>query len=135
MIEVYDHEVLQIEQAKKDLEAHAQGRRNYEDFDREIKEKFASIGFAVTVNWYTAANPDNTEIEGVLIPDITVDGRIGTDGAIAEPGTFTFDHDRQVHEVTHDLLELGDEASSVIKTGPMDSAHRDILAAHKHHKH
>lgn len=135
MINLYDHEVLQIEAVLNELTARAQSRREYAAFDREIKEKVAAIGFVATVNWFTAAGPDNVPIPDMLMPEITIDGRIAPDGRILAPEDFAFDHNQQVHEVTHDMLGLGEEASSVIKTGAMDTAHRDTLAAHKNHKH
>lgn len=134
MINLYDSEILKIEQVLGDLKMRAVSRRNYEDFDREIKEKLAEAGFVATVHWFTAAGPDNVQIPDMLMPEVTIDGRIATDGSILGADQFTFDHDRQVHEVTRNLLELPDQ-DGVIKTGSIDAAHREILDAHKNHKH
>jgi len=134
MIDLYDSEVIKIEQVLDTLKARAINRRNYEDFDREIKEKLAEAGFVATVHWFTAAGPDKVQIPDMLMPEITIDGRIAPDGAVLAADQFEFDHNQQVHEVTHNLLELPGE-DGVIKTGPIDAAHRDILDAHKHHKH
>lgn len=133
MIDVYDHEVIEINKVMDALKARSTGARHLDDFDREIKERFADIGFRVTVNWHTAAGPDNIEIPDLYMPEVTIDGRIAPDGDVLKPGEYAFDHDQQVHEVTNDLLELGEEG--VIKTGKIDPGQQAILDAHKHHRH
>jgi hypothetical protein len=132
VIDLYDHEVLRIREVQQAVEARAEGgSHDYEAFDREIKERFAKIGFVASVNWYTCKDPNNIEITGMFMPEISIDGRIGADGQLAKPGEFVFDHDRQVHEVTHDLLGLGEEG--VIKTEGMSGDHKDALSTHKKH--
>lgn len=122
MIDVYDSDIEQIEAVRDVLRARSAGRRDYEEFDREIKDRYAEIGFAVTVNWHTAAGPDGRQVEGTLIPVVTLDGRL--DGRI-------FDPDRMVHEVTNDLLKLGE--GGVIATGKLDPAQKAAMDAHKGH--
>lgn len=133
MIDLYDSEVIKIEKVLDALKMRAVSRRNYEDFDREIKEKLAEAGFVATVHWFTAAGPDNIQIPDMLMPEVTIDGRIAPDGGVLAADQFTFDHEQQVHEVTNDLLEIGD--GGVIKTGKLDPEQKAILDAHKHHKH
>jgi hypothetical protein len=103
--DLYDHEVERILQLQVRLNDRARYRRhNYNDFDREIREAFAGIGFTVEVNWHEFG-VDGQKQDGAM-PEVTVTGR-------TDP-SHVFDKDRQVHEVTSDLLGLGEEG--VIKT-------------------
>jgi hypothetical protein len=105
--DLYDHEVEEILQLQLRLNDRARHRRhNYNDFDREIREAFAEIGFTVEVNWHEFSVGGQKQ-EGAM-PEVTVTGR-------TDP-SFEFDKDRQVHEVTRDVLGLGEEG--VIKTDP-----------------
>jgi hypothetical protein len=107
VLEPYDHEVKAIIELLAELNARARAKsHNYNDFEREIRDRFAKIGFTVDVNWYTFAIGE-VQQDGAM-PEITVTGR--TDGK------FQFDKDRQVREVTDDILGTGDEG--VIKTDP-----------------
>ena len=130
MIELYDSEVATIDEVLKTLNIRLAGRREFEAFDREIKERLAEAGFKATVNWWTVADSDGTPIPDRYDPVVTIDGRIGTDGDVLAAGKFTFDHDRQVHEVTNDLLGLGE--GGVIKTDKIDPGHKAVLDAHTH---
>lgn len=107
ILNVYDSDVKKLLDLQESLNERAKnGQLNYDDFEKEIKEKFAAIGFRVNVNWWTY------EIDGVkqdgAMPEITVTGRIDA--------AFRFDPDRQVHEAVHDVLGLGEEGW--IKTDP-----------------
>ncbi len=107
MPDIYDHEIAQIIEVRQKLEQRASERSfNYGDFEREIKERYAEIGFTVGVNWHEYS-VGGRKVEGSAMPEITVTGR--TDEA------FRFDPDRQVHEVTSNILELPGQ-SGVIKT-------------------
>lgn len=130
MIELYDSEVVTIEAILNTLNIRRAGRREFEAFDREIKERLAEAGFKASVNWWTVADSDGTVIPDRYDPVVTIDGRIAPDGGTLDAGAFEFDHDRQVHEVTHDLLELGE--GGVIKTDKIDPGHKGILDAHSH---
>lgn len=103
-VEIHDSEVIEIERIVKILndKAHS-GRLDYDAFQREIKDRFHTLGFIVDVKWYT------TNVDGVLVPEIDIQDRTER---------RQFDHDRQVHEVTNDLLELGE--GGVIHTSPGD---------------
>lgn len=105
VLDTYDHEVEAILALLASLNERAKARRhNYNDFEREIREKFAELGFTVDVSWYEF-ELDGRRQDGAM-PEVTVTGRTDKD--------FTFDPDRQVHEVTSDVLGLGD--GGVIKT-------------------
>lgn len=113
MIDVYDHEVDELIRVQHVLEQRAHDRmRNYGDFEREIKERFAEIGFVVDVNWFSYAV--NGEVQAMsAMPEVSVVGR-------TDP-SFVFDQDRQVHEVTSNLLGLsGDQG--VIDTSGYDTS-------------
>lgn len=108
VLDVYDTEVEQIFGVLSRLQDRAKYRRhNYNDFDREIREAFAEIGFTVEVNWHEFSRAGQKQ-EGAM-PEVTVTGR-------TDPG-FEFDKDRQVHEATSNVLGLPGE-DGVIKTDP-----------------
>lgn len=109
VLDLYDHEVEEILQLQLRLNEKARyGRHNYTDFEREIRERFAGIGFTVEVSWYGFAVGGQKQ-DGAM-PEVTVTGR--TDQK------HVFDNDRQVHEVTHNVLGLPGEDAGVIKTSP-----------------
>ena len=104
-IDVYDHEVEQIIAVQNQLLARCGAMRNYGDFEREIKERFAEIGFAAQVTWHTYSLGGKPQ-EGAL-PDVTLTGRLER---------REFDHDRQVAEVTRNVLNIPGQ-EGVIKSG------------------
>lgn len=110
--EIYDHEIDKIHRTLEALRIKAQSPQNYQAFQDEIKERFADLGFVVTVKWW------ETNVEGVLQPEIEITGR-------TESG-FVFDRDQQTHEVTNDLLDLG--TGGVIKSS-------EGMAKIEQHKH
>jgi hypothetical protein len=100
VLDLYDHEVKQVIGLMELLnEAARRGPLNYADFEREIRDRFARLGFTVDVNWYRFS-VGGVEQDGAM-PEITLTGR--TDGK------FQFDPDRQVHEAVHNVLELPGE--------------------------
>jgi hypothetical protein len=108
VLDVYDSDVEKIFGVLARLQDRARHRRhNYNDFDREIREAFAEIGFTVAVNWHEF-EADGQKQDGAM-PEVTVTGR-------TDPG-FAFDKDRQVHEATSNILGLPGE-TGVIKTDP-----------------
>lgn len=108
VLDLYDHEVEEILQLQLRLSEKARyGRHNYTDFEREIRERFAGIGFTVEVSWYGFAVGGQKQ-DGAM-PEVTVTGR--TDAG------HVFDKDRQVHEVTRNVLGIPGE-EGVIKTDP-----------------
>lgn len=107
-IELYDSDVKKIMAIQLALQERYQGSmRSYTAFEHEARERFAEAGLLIEVNWYTYEVSGQPQ-EG-LMPEIKITGRT--------PGAFVFDHDRQVHEVTHNLLRIPGE-EGVIKTDP-----------------
>lgn len=107
VLDIYDHEVQGLLDLQEKLQERAKAKRhNYNDFEREIKDEFAAIGFTVNVNWNEYAI-GGVRQEGAM-PTITVTGRVDK--------KFVFDPDRQVYEAVHDVLGLGE--SGWIKTDP-----------------
>jgi hypothetical protein len=107
ILDLFDSEVKAIMGLVAELNARARAKsHNYNDFEREIRDRFAKLGFTVDVNWYEYAI-GGAKQDGAM-PEITVTGR--TDDK------FQFDPDRQVREVTDDILGTGD--AGVIKTDP-----------------
>lgn len=100
ILDLYDSEVAQVLAVLGELRERAAAKRhNYNEFEREIRDRFAAIGFTVDVNWYEFAL-DGQPQEGAM-PEVTISGR-------ADP-SFKFDPDQQVHEAVHDVLGLGEE--------------------------
>jgi hypothetical protein len=114
VLDLYDHEVKDILRVQQDLRDRAAAKdHNYESFEREVRYRFAEIGFEVDVNWYRYGieQPGGTvqEVEGAAMPEITITGRI-------DKG-HQFDHDRQVHEAVSNILQLPGQ-EGWIKTDP-----------------
>lgn len=116
--EILDSEMLDIERVLDTLKARCEDGRRLDrgQFDAEIVDRFARIGFKVDVKWW------HTNIEEVKMPEIEIIGRTVTK---------EFDHDRMTHEVTSDILGLG--TGGVIKTSADDLA--KIHAVEQGHKH
>lgn len=107
VLDLYDSDVEAVFGVLARLQDRARYRRhNYNDFDREIREAFAEIGFTVEVNWHEFSRQGQKQ-DGAM-PEVTVTGR-------TDPG-FVFDNDRQVHEVTGNVLGLPAGDGGVIKT-------------------
>lgn len=100
--EIYDTEIIAIQEVLEAMKKRGeQGGTDFGMWDAECQDRFAKIGFKVVINWY------RTNVEGVLIPEITISDRTER---------HDFDHDRQVAEVTGDVLGFGE--GGVIKTDP-----------------
>lgn len=107
ILDVYDHEIDKILAVQEKLQERARDRpRNYNDFEREIKERYEDIGFIVTVKWKNYAMNGVVQ-QGSALPEVDFVGR-------CDP-KFVFDHDQQVHEVTHNILGIPGQ-EGVIKT-------------------
>lgn len=127
-LDVYDHELADISTVYAILkQRYEQKLCNYLTLEREARERFGEIGFEVVINWYSYGE----RVTGLAIPEsaspeIIISGRIDR--------SHVFDHDRQVHEVTHNLLGLPEEDAGVIKTDQGDSFKRymDGQAGHGH---
>jgi len=107
--EPYDSEIIQISQVMDRLDAMRQRPINPEAFYQAGVEMFNEIGIVADILIYEAADHRGQLIPGTWIPEVVLKSRIDTKHA--------FDWDRQVHEVTNDILELG--TKGVIKTGKM----------------
>lgn len=118
-IELYDSDILVIEKVYQILqERGASGSRDYDAFDREIKDRFYNAGYVVDVKWF------HTNVDGVKRPDIEIVGRVGKQGE--------FDHDQMQHEVVEDILELGTKGKIPV-TADMMKQVRETEEAHKKH--
>lgn len=121
VLEVHDSEVLEIEKVLGILNTRAATKQhNYTDFEREIRERFHEIGFEVSVSWYEFGRQGTPgAIAGAAMPEITITGRCERE----------FDPDRQVHEVTSNILELPGQ-EGVIKTNTPGMSR--LIEGHKH---
>lgn len=110
-IELHDSDILRVEGVIKKLNEKSGQWVDMEGFRKEIIGRFQEIGLGVTTRVYT------TNVDGCFAFDVDIDRRL----------EGTFDPDRQVHEVTNDLLGLGE--GGVIKSA-------DVLKMSEHqHKH
>ncbi len=121
--DILDSEIAEIGELLDFFSKRAGQRRDYDAFQREIEDRFHKIGFAVDVSWAEFAL-DGVRIEGALSPLIEVCGRVDR---------ADFDHDRKVHEITHNLLDLKDGQEGVLKAD-METV-RATEEAHKRHPH
>lgn len=111
-INLYDSEIDTIHRIVETLRRRAEGPVSYQAFQDEVIQRFHDAGFKVDVRWY------ETDQKGVLMPEIQIMDRV-------DPN-FVWDPDRQVHEVTGDLLNLGE--GGVISS-------KDAMAQGREHKH
>lgn len=109
-VELYDSDLLALEQGPMAwMKSKQQSSMNLEDFRRAVVEKFADAGFKVDVKVF------DTNQEGVYAFDVEIREKIERKA---------FDFDRQVHEVTRNILELPDQEGGFIKT---DQAMMEML--------
>jgi len=94
IIDVYDHEILQIEKVMAQIKKKQHRRVNADVFRQEVIGRFEEIGFVVDVMTYI-----DTEEDGTLGFEIVVRDR-------CDPKPF--DHDKQAEEVVSNLLGLDD---------------------------
>jgi hypothetical protein len=111
--DLHDSEILLFEQALATLmDRYSDRSFSLPEFEREAKERFHTLGFAIEVAW--APFTINGKLaEGALAPSITLVGRVDK---------TTFDHDQKVHEVTRNILEI-DKAPGVIKSDAVRGGH------------
>jgi hypothetical protein len=104
--DLHDSEILQVETILTALQDRYSARSFLlTDYERDAKERFHKIGFAIEVAWFEFA-VDGKKVEGALKPEVTIVGRVDKD---------EFDHDRKVQEITRNILEL-DQPSGIIKS-------------------
>jgi hypothetical protein len=117
----YDSEMKEITALHRALgERFSTGLHNFNAVEREIRDRFASIGFLVDINWYEfEVNGQKFDPSKAAMPEITITGRIDK--------TAGFDHDRMQHEIRSDVLGFGE--GGVMKVEPGD------LKAAQEHKH
>jgi hypothetical protein len=114
---LYDTDILRLEKVIEQLNRKIGTATNMEGFRQEILDRMARAGFRVDVKVYS------TTQDGTYAFDIEIKDRLDSG--------FTFDYDQQVHEVTHDVLGLGD--GGVIKT-TKDDLRRMEEHSKKHRK-
>lgn len=126
MIQLYDSEIIKIEEVLEALNKRKGQRTDYERWTAETRERFGRAGLIVSVRWYEAGEQqaDGTlkKLDGVLIPEIVVTGRTEK---------HSFDHEQMAHEVQSDLLGLG--TGGTLKVTAEDA--RRALQTARDHKH
>jgi hypothetical protein len=110
VLDILDSEMNEILKVLEELRQRGSAKKhNYLDFEREIKGRFAEIGFEVDISWYEyAMGAQAGPVAGSAMPEVTITGRTERK---------EFDRDQMVHEVTHNLLGLPGQ-EGVIKTDP-----------------
>lgn len=116
-VELHDSDILRVEGVIAKLNEKSGTWTDMEKFRQEIIGRFQDIGLSVTTRVYT------TNVEGCIAFDVDIDRRLEGE----------FDPDRQVHEVTNDLLDLGE--GGVIKSADVlkMSEHQHGHGGHSHH--
>lgn len=105
MIDLYDSEILAAEKVLEALNEKRAKVVNLQGFQEEIVGRFEEIGLKVEPKVWA------TDQDGLFAFDIEIQGR-------CEP--HAFDYDRQVHEVTSDILDLlPGQDKGVIKSGKL----------------
>lgn len=117
-LEIHDSEILAIERGPLAwARSRQQSRMDLEDFRQTMVDKFADVGFGVTVKCY------DTDVPEVYAFDVEINRRL----------RGNFDPDQQVHEVVNNLAEIPeDEGKGWIKS---DEGLRAAEQAAKEHKH
>lgn len=110
-IDLLDSDIIRIEKVLAALNAMRGKTVPLESFRREILDRFEQIGLGVDVKVW------ETNLVSVFLFDIEINRRYEA-----------FDPERMVHEVTNDLLDLGD--GGVINTKNVKD-----LSTLVHHKH
>jgi hypothetical protein len=101
-IELYDSDIIKIDKGPIPWAVLQQGsRRNLEGFRKGLTEQFNRIGLVVYVSCYT------TDEDGTYAFDVEIRGRTES---------HEFDFDRQVHEVTNNLLDEPGVEKGFVKT-------------------
>lgn len=96
-IDLYDHDVLNIQRVVTALSSNIGQRRNLESFRQQAIEMFGQIGFHVEVDLYEAEDANDPGSK-FIHPAITIKSRL-------EPEE-EFDHGRQGHEVRANIRGL-----------------------------
>lgn len=94
-IEIYDSDIPALEAVLRKLNEKVGTRRNAEYFRQEIIGRFHEIGFMVDAKAFMPVDDGEKFVEFRL----SITGRCERKA---------FDHERQAHEVQHDVLGLGD---------------------------
>lgn len=117
----YDSEMKLITELHQELNyKFSTGLHNYNAVEREIRERFADIGFLVEINWYEfEKDGQHFDPKKAAMPEITVSGRVDR--------LEGFDHERMQHEIRADVLGFGE--GGVIKSDP------DTFKAEHDHEH
>lgn len=120
-MDINDSELLKLERVIEWAKGAQQSYRNIDQFTKDVKERINGCGFECTVKVF------DTNEDGVFAFEIEIDGRLGS----------SFDPDRQVHEVTNNLLELPGQDKGFIDTkGYLDKlAQREFRRKQSGHQH
>lgn len=95
---LYDHERIAINKVMQVLAENIGSHRELGAFQREVRERFAEIGFVARCDFYEDEADTRPKGERTQIPQITITGRTEA----MKVGEF--DHDRMGHEVRSNIL-------------------------------
>jgi len=100
LVDLYDSDILVIEEVFKRIQASEGQSRDMEGFRLEVVERFAEAGFKVDCRMWSS------DVPGVYLPEIVIQDRM-------KPTPF--DHSRQSWEVQNDILDI--EGGGVVIKG------------------
>lgn len=109
MIDLNDSDLLALEKVDQWARHRQKSRRDIDQFTRDLEEQINNAGFTCNVKVY------DTNQEGVYGFELEITGRTGAS---------VFDPDKQVWEVTNNILELPGQDKGFIKT---DGAAKALL--------
>lgn len=95
-IDLYDSDLLVIEQILIRLQRHTNTQMNLQGFVDEARERFGEAGFKVAVAIYEVQSPGPLPV-GSYVPEITIQDRLTRE---------EFDRDKMTWEVQSDILEI-----------------------------
>jgi hypothetical protein len=112
-IDLYDSDLLRIEQAVTALQRHANKPGDLGNIEDEIIERFGLQGYTVKVQWWVTEEPGPLGAAGTMIPSITIEGRV-------ERG-HEFDHEKMQYEVQTNILGIDDQPGAMTRDGSIKS--------------
>jgi hypothetical protein len=118
LVDLYDSDGLKIAPVVQRLNQHVFTITDFDAFREEVINRFGEIGYNVDVIWDEVYEfrSGGKSVE-VREPTIQITSRVDPEAG--------FDFDRQVHEVTHDILGV-DEPGKITEKGTLKSVDKPV---------
>ena len=111
MVDLYDSDLLVIEQVQNALNLRVGMHLDVDGYAREIKERFGEAGFLVDVAIMQVTGPGPLPM-GTYVPQITILSRVTPE---------QFDREKMTWEVQHDILEIEETPGAMQRDGTIKS--------------